>query len=98
LVFVGDSGRTIHCLDAETGKPYWTHLVEGEVWASPLLADGKVYVATRQGEVLVFRAGKEKKLLAEIEMNSTISSSPVAANGVLYVTTMTHLYALRRGL
>lgn len=95
LVFVGDSGRKIHCLDAETGKPYWTHAAEGEVWASPLLADGKVYVATRQGEFLVFRASKEKQLLAEIEMNGPISGSPVAANGVLYITTMTHLYAVR---
>ena len=95
LVFVGDSGRRIHCLDADTGKPYWTHAVEGEVWASPLLADGKVYFATRQGELLVFREGKEKMLLAEIDMNGPISSSPVAANGVLYITTMTHLYAVQ---
>ena len=96
LVYVGDSGRKVHCVDAETGKPYWTHAVEGEVWASPLLADGKVYFATRQGEVLVFRAGKEKKLLAGIDMNGPVSSSPVAANGVLYITTMTHLYAVRQ--
>jgi outer membrane protein assembly factor BamB len=94
LVYVGDSGHTIHCLDAETGKPYWTHTVEGEIWASPLLADGKVCFATRQGEVLLFKAGKEKKLLGEIDMNSPISSSPVAANGVLYIATMTHLYAV----
>jgi outer membrane protein assembly factor BamB len=95
LVFVGDSGRKIHCVDAETGRPYWTHGVEGEVWASPLLADGKVYFATRQGEVLVFRAGKEKELLAQIEMDGPISSSPVAANGVLYIATMTRLYAVQ---
>jgi outer membrane protein assembly factor BamB len=96
LVFVGDSGRKVHCIDAETGLQYWTHAVEGEVWASPLLADGKVYFATRQGEVLVFAASKEKKLLAQMEMDTPISGSPVAANGVLYITTMTRLYAIRK--
>jgi outer membrane protein assembly factor BamB len=96
LIWVGDSGHKIHCLDAETGKPYWTHAVEGEVWASPLVADEKTYFATRQGEVLIFKADKEKKLLAAIDMKSPISGSPVAANGILYITTMTHLYAVRQ--
>ena len=61
LVFVGDSGHRLHCVDAATGQPYWTHDVKGEVWASPLVADGKVYFATRSGQFLVFAAGKEKK-------------------------------------
>lgn len=96
LVFVGDSGHKIHCVDSETGKPYWTHAVEGEIWASPLVADGKVYFATRQGEFFIFEAGKEKKLLAAIDLNSPISGSPVAANGILYITTMTHMYAVQQ--
>jgi len=97
-VFVGDSGRRVHCVDAETGRPYWTHEVNGEVWASPLVADGKVYFATRNGDVLVFQATREKTLLSGIDLGDAISGSPVAANGVLYVTTMTRLYALRTGL
>ena len=72
--------------------------MEGEIWASPLVADGKVYVATRQGELFIFRAGKEKKLLAEMQLNSPISSSPVAANGVIYIATMTHLYAVHQAV
>jgi len=94
LVFVGDCGRRLHCVDADTGQAYWTHDVRGEVWASPLVADGKVYFATRQGELLVFAAGRQKKLLSEINLRSPISATPVAANGVLYITTMQQLYAL----
>lgn len=96
LVFVGDSGGKIHCIDAETGRPFWTHDVQGEVWASPLVADGKAYFATRQGEFLVFRAAREKKLIAGLSLDSAVSSSPVAANGVLYVATMSRLYAVRK--
>ena len=97
LVFVGDSGHKIHCIDEATGKNRWTHDVQGEVWASPLVADGKVYFSTRQGQFLVFAAAPEKMLLSEIDLDTPISGSPVAANGVLYVTKMTHLYALQKG-
>lgn len=96
LVFVGDSGRRLHCVEAATGQGLWTHDVKGEVWASPLVADGKVYFATRNGEFLVFAADREKKLLGELNLGSAVSGSPVAANGVLYVTTMKHLDAVQR--
>ncbi|MBI5388193.1 MAG: PQQ-binding-like beta-propeller repeat protein [Verrucomicrobia bacterium] len=96
LVFVGDSGHRLHCIDAATGTPHWTHDVKGEVWASPLVADGKVYFATRRGEFLVFAASKEKKLLSELDLGSPVSGTPVAANGVLYVTTMRQLYAVQQ--
>ena len=95
LVFVADCGRKVHCLDAETGKPYWTHETKGEFWASPLVADGKVFMGTRRGEFLVFAASKEKTILSEVDLEEPISGTAVAANGVLYVTTMSRLYAVQ---
>ena len=97
LVFIADCGRTFHCVDADTGKPFWTHELQGEVWASPMAADGKVYLGTRSGAFYIFAAGKEKKVLGTIDLGRPISSTAVAANGVLYVATMTHLYAVRQG-
>lgn len=95
LVFVGDCGRRIHCVDAATGQACWTHDVQGETWASPLVADGKVFFATRQGELLVFSLSREKKLLASMDLGEPVSSTPVAANGVLYIAAMSKLYAVR---
>ena len=97
LVYVADWGRTIHCFDAETGRPHWKHTVRGEIWASTLVADGKVYGGTRRGSFCILAAGKEKKLLATVRLGRPISASPVAANGVLYVATPTHLYAVKKG-
>jgi outer membrane protein assembly factor BamB len=94
LVYVADNGRRIHCVDAETGQPYWTQDTQGEFWASPLVADGKVYFASRSGEFWVFAAGKEKNVLSTIDLGEAISGTPVAANGVLYLTTMSRLYAI----
>ena len=97
LVFIADCGRKFHCLDVMTGKPLWTHEINGEVWASPYVADGKVYLGTRSGNFYVFAASKEKKVLAEMELVTPISATTTAANGVLYVATMSHLYAVQSG-
>ena len=97
LVFIADCGRAFHCVDAETGKPYWSEEIKGDAWASPLVADGKVYLGTRSGNFYVFAASKEKKVLASIELGNPISATATAANGVLYVATMTRLYALQTG-
>ncbi len=95
MVFAADSMRQLHCLDAATGQPLWTHELGGEVWASPLIADGKVYIGTRRGDFWVFRFSREKELLSRVQLDSGISATPVAANGVLYIATQTRLLALK---
>jgi outer membrane protein assembly factor BamB len=97
LVFLADCGHRFHCVDAGSGKACWTSELEGEAWASPLVADGKVYLGTRTGAFYVFAASRQKKLLSRVELDCPVSSTAVAANGVLYVTTMNRLYALRQG-
>ena len=97
LVYIADCGRRFHCVDAATGRPRWTHEIQGEAWASPCVADGKVYLGTRSGMFYVFAAGKEKKVLAELDLGEPISSTTTAANGVLYVATMSELLAIQKG-
>jgi outer membrane protein assembly factor BamB len=94
MVFIADCGRKFHCVDAQNGTRIWTQDVEGEVWSSPLVADGKVYLGTRSGAFYIFAADKEKRLLSSTQLGVPISGTATAANGVLYVATMTHLYAL----
>jgi outer membrane protein assembly factor BamB len=95
LVFVADCGHNVHCVDAETGRRYWTHRTKGEIWASTLAADGKVYVGTRRGDFWVLAASRQKRVISVIELDSPTVSTPAAANGVLYVATMKKLYALK---
>ena len=95
MVFATDCGGTVHCLDVATGKPLWTHQARGDFWASTLVADGKVYVGTRKGEFLIFSATREKKLLASIDFHEPISGTVTAANGTLFIATMTQLYAVK---
>lgn len=96
LVYIGDYAGFVYCLDANTGKELWKHDTEGRLWGSTLLADGKVYVGNENGILTVLAAGREPKKLGEIDFQSTLYSTPVAANGTLYVATDKHLYALRQ--
>ena len=95
LVYVADCGGKVHCVDAETGEPCWVHDAGGEIWASTLVADGKVYVGTRRGDFWVLAAGRQKRILGHVHLDQPLIGSPVAANGTLYVSTLTRLYAVR---
>jgi outer membrane protein assembly factor BamB len=94
LVYVADMNGVLHCLDVKTGKPYWTYDSMSPVWGSPLVADGKVYIGDQDGDVAVLKAGTELKKIAAIDMGSSVYSTPVPANGVLYVMTRSDLYAI----
>ena len=94
LVYVADLKGIVHCVDAATGKPHWTYDMMAPVWGSPLVADGKVYVGDQDGDMAVLKAGAELKKLAEIDMGNSVYSTPVPANGVLYVMTRSDLYAI----
>jgi outer membrane protein assembly factor BamB len=96
LVFVADCGKNVYCVDRRTGQKLWSHEMKGEFWASPLVADGKVFIGSRRGDFCVFAASREKRLLNSADFGAPISATAVAANGRLYVSTMTHLFAIGR--
>ena len=97
LVYQPDFSGYLHCLDAKTGQVYWTHDMFAAVWGSPLLVDGKLYLGDEDGDVVIMQAGKEKKVLAEMNMGSSVYSTPVPANGVLFITNRNQLFALAAG-
>jgi len=94
LVYATDADGTVHCVDAQTGKMVWTHSMNGSFWASAMVADGKIFLGTRKGNWAVLAAGREKKVLCNLELKAPISATATIANGVVYVTTMKQLWAL----
>jgi outer membrane protein assembly factor BamB len=97
LLYYSDFSGFLHCLDAKTGQAYWTHDMFAAIWGSPLVVDGKVYLGDEDGDIVVMQAGKEKKLLGEMNMGSSVYSSPVPANGTLFIMNRNQLFALANG-
>jgi outer membrane protein assembly factor BamB len=95
LVFEAELGGYLHCLDARTGKEYWNHDLKAAVWGSPSWIDGKVYIGDEDGDIFVFAASKEKKLIAQHDMKTPVKSTPVAVDGVLYIMTDNQLFAIQ---
>ena len=94
IVYQPDFSGFLHALDAKTGKLYWKHDLFAAVWGSPLLVDGKIYLGDEDGDVVIMQEGKTLKVLGELNMGSSVYSTPVPANGVLYISNRNQLYAL----
>ena len=83
LLYVGDLGGTIHCLDAATGAHVWKHETNEAIWGSLLLAGDRLYVGNVEGSMSVLRAGRRKQLLGQIEMDAPLYSPPAPMGDAL---------------
>lgn len=92
---VNDRG-IVYCLDAKTGQEIYgqQRLKPGSYSASPVLADGKLYVTSEDGITSVFRAGPKFELLAENELGEYCLSSPAVSGGQIFIRTSNHLYCI----
>jgi outer membrane protein assembly factor BamB len=97
IVYMADFSGFFHAVDAKTGKQIWKYDMLAAMWGSALLADGKLYLGDEDGDVVVMQAGKEKKLIFETNMGSSVYSTAVPANGTLFIATRNILYALAQG-
>lgn len=94
LVFISEEYGFLHCLDAKTGKRHWEHDFKTGIWDSAFYVDGKVYIGTDDGDVVIFNAGREKKVLETIYMEEPVQNTPVFAGNTLYIMTKSKLYAV----
>jgi outer membrane protein assembly factor BamB len=96
ILYYSDFSGFLHALDIKTGKPHWVHDMFAAIWGSPIVIDGKVYLGDEDGDVTVIEAGPgaKPKVIAENNMGSSVYSTPVPANGTLFVVNRNQLYAL----
>jgi outer membrane protein assembly factor BamB len=94
LLYYPDFSGFLHCLDAKTGQELWQHDMFAAIWGSPLVVDGKVYLGDEDGDVVILQAGKQKKVIAEMNMGSSVYSTPVPANGALFIMNRNQLFSL----
>ncbi len=93
IYLVSDKGIAT-CLDAHTGKLHWTERLPGNYAASPLLADGKIYISSREGETTILAPGRTFRRLGSGKLNGSILASPAAVESALYVRTDKALYRI----
>ena len=94
LLYVGDVGGMVYCLDAATGTLVWKHDTYGAIWGSFLLAGDRLYVGNEDGTMTILRTGRRKELLGEIEMDGALYSLPSLVGDALWLTTSKRLYLI----
>jgi hypothetical protein len=88
------------CYDAKTGEEIYKQRVgsmQGAFTASPVAADGKLYLADEYGDVHIVQAGPEYKLLASNKLHESCLASPAISGNMLFVRTIDHLFAIGKG-
>jgi len=92
---VNDRG-IVWCLDAKTGAEVYgqQRIKPGAYSASPVLADGKIYITSEEGLTTVIKAGPKFEVLAENPLNDYCLSSPAISEGQIFIRTAEHLYCI----
>jgi outer membrane protein assembly factor BamB len=95
ILYLVKSGGMLTTIDALSGKELGFQRLEeagGEYDASPVAADGKLFLASQEGRVTVLAAGPEPKVLSSCDLGETIHATPAIGAGALFVRTDAALY------
>jgi outer membrane protein assembly factor BamB len=96
-VYVLDNNGVFDAYDLHTGAQVYRQrlpLIGSGFSASPVAADGKIYLSNEDGEILVVRAGSTFEHLATNSMNELVMATPALSRGVMYVRGSASLYAI----
>ena len=84
----------LHCIQAATGDIVWLRRLKGTHSASPVLADGRIYVLSEEGVTLVLRPGSRYDEVARNEIGETCLASMAVSQGQFYIRSSENLYCI----
>jgi outer membrane protein assembly factor BamB len=89
------NGGIVTCVNAESGSVLYRARIGagGAYFSSPIAINGKVYVASGEGTLVVLAGGDKLEVLARNDLREEVYSTPAAVAGTLYVRTVKGLYA-----
>ncbi len=95
VLFVVSDGGVVTGLDPLTGGAFFQGRPPhpGRYHASPVGYEGKVLIASLEGDITIFRAAPEFEILETGSLDEAVWASPALAGGALYLRTVSHLYA-----
>jgi outer membrane protein assembly factor BamB len=94
-LYLADAAGFVECFDSRTGEVLWKERVDGNLWGSMLLADGKLYVTSLEGVTSVLAAGPKFQLLAKNEIREPTYAALAVSEGAIFLRTYEHLYCIQ---
>ena len=93
-LYLSDADGFAECLESATGKVVWKEKLGGRLWGSMLMAGGRLYVSSLEGQTFVLEASPVFKQVARNDLNETLYAAPAASNGALFLRTHRHLWCI----
>jgi outer membrane protein assembly factor BamB len=96
LYFLKTNSGVLTRLDAQSGARHYTERLDAvpNVYASPVAADGRVYVVGREGTTVVLAAGPRPQVLAVNRLDDAFDASAALVDAELYLRGARHLYRI----
>jgi outer membrane protein assembly factor BamB len=94
LVFLWSEKGVVTCAEVQTGKKIWQERVNGSYYSSPVCAGDRLFNVSREGEVIVFNAARQYKLLAQNRLPEGSHATPALAHGRMYLRTFSTLVSV----
>jgi len=94
-----NNNGVLDCYDLQTGEEKYRQRIQhtgSGFSASPVAADGKIYLTGEDGDIFVIRAGPEYELIAKNEIGELVMATPALSEGMMYVRAKEHLFAIGR--
>ena len=97
-IYLVRNGGLLACRNLANGKVIFDERIEapGGYFASPIAADGRLYLASDRGMITVVEAGDQLHVLARNDVGEPVFASPAAVDGALYIRGSQHLWAFGR--
>jgi outer membrane protein assembly factor BamB len=96
LIYMINDAGIASCVEAKSGELVWQQRIGGEYSASPVYADGKIWLLSEDGKTTVIRPGRVFEALAENKLDEGFLASPAIAGKAFYLRTRTHLYRIEK--
>ena len=90
---VSDQG-IVSCVDAKSGRVHWQERVARGTSASPVYADGKIYIQDELGSCYVLKPGRTLNLLAKNDIGDKALASPAVWRDKLLIRTQSALWCI----
>lgn len=94
FLFLSTGNGDVACYNAEKGDTLWSHYFEDQFYASPIIADGKVYFLDRSGVMHIVKAGPEFQLISESPVGERTDCTPAFSENRIFIRSKNNLFCI----
>lgn len=91
LLYMANDAGIVTCVDPATGEKVWQERIEGIFTASPVGAEGRVYLVSETGETIVLQAGRDARVLGRNAIGERSVATPALSRGDIFIRTDDHV-------